>query len=459
MNRPSPRTYRRKSAAHKKARRPSRFDRTPLEVTIEMIGHQGDGIAHHDGRMVFVPGSLVGEDIKAVPTGVTAAGITTEIEDIITPSTVRKDADCHVADQCGGCTFQHMSHDAYHAWKDDMVRSALAPLHLDDTIWQESFYAEYGNRRRARLAYRHIAAGVVCGFRARKSHQIIAPKGCVILHPELIAARRVLHKEILPKLGMGSQGEVVITMVDQGFDIAIYPDKTPSHDEVSSLIDAAAACGLVRLALAEKDGRVIPIFTKETPSLDWKLDGHIDGKDFTLLPAPGAFLQADAQAEAVMQGDVMAGIGGAGRVLDLFCGSGTLSLPLLRHDSPPTLIHGFDSGGDALAAMSASAKAAGFNHEVKTTPRNLAKDPLSGQELAGFDAAIVDPPRSGASTQMPALADSDINSIMMVSCNPASFARDAAVLIDGGYRCNNIRMVDQFMLTPHVELTALFTRT
>ena len=452
------------------ARKPSRIDRTPFEVTVEDIGHKGDGIAFHEGEMVFVPGSLVGEVIEVVPITKTAAGIIAEIGRIITPSDARKDPDCYVAAQCGGCTFQHMAHDVYHNWKAAMLRTQLAPLNLDDDLWQDSFNAEYGGRRRARLAYRHIAAGVVCGFRARKSHQIIVPKGCTILHPELISAHSILSKEILSKLATGSQGEVVITLVDQGFDIAIYPDTPPSHKEVSSLIDAAADCALARpalerpalarlalarLTLAEKDGRMTSIFTAHTPSLNWPIDS---AKGFTLLPAPGAFLQADAGAESVMQADVMANIGGAKKVLDLFCGSGALSLPLLHGPVPPTLIHGYDSGGDALAAMLASAKAAGFHHDVKTTPRNLAKDPLSKDELDGYDAVIVDPPRSGAGTQMPALANSDIPKIMMVSCNPVSFVRDAAVLIETGYQCRSIRMLDQFMLTPHVEITALFTR-
>ena len=447
------------------ARKPSRIDRTPFEVTVEDIGHKGDGIAFHEGEMVFVPGSLVGEVIEVVPITKTAAGIIAEIGCIITPSDARKDPDCYVAAQCGGCTFQHMAHDVYHNWKAAMLRTQLAPLNLDDDLWQDSFNAEYGGRRRARLAYRHIVAGVVCGFRARKSHQIIVPKGCTILHPELISARGILSKEILSKLATGSQGEVVITLVDQGFDIAIYPDTPPSHKEVSSLIAAAADCALARpalerlalarLTLAEKDGLMTSIFTARTPSLNWPID---NAKGFTLLPAPGAFLQADAGAESVMQADVMVNIGGAKKVLDLFCGSGALSLPLLHGPVPPTLIHGYDSGGDALAAMLASAKAAGFHHDVKTTPRNLAKDPLSKDELDGYDAVIVDPPRSGAATQMPALANSDIPKIMMVSCNPASFVRDAAVLIKTGYQCRSIRMLDQFMLTPHVEITALFTR-
>ena len=447
------------------ARKPSRIDRTPFEVTVEDIGHKGDGIAFHEGEMVFVPSSLVGEVIEVVPITKTAAGIIAEIGRIITPSDARKDPDCYVAAQCGGCTFQHMAHDVYHNWKATMLRTQLAPLNLDDDLWQDSFNAEYGGRRRARLAYRHIAAGVVCGFRARKSHQIIVPKGCTILHPELISARGILSKEILSKLATGSQGEVVITLVDQGFDIAIYPDTPPSHKEVSSLIAAAADCALARpalerlalarLTLAEKDGLMTSIFTARTPSLNWPID---NAKSFTLLPAPGAFLQADAGAESVMQADVMANIGGAKKVLDLFCGSGALSLPLLHGPVPPTLIHGYDSGGDALAAMLASAKAAGFRHNVKTTPRNLAKDPLSKDELDGYDAVIVDPPRSGAATQMPALANSDIPKIMMVSCNPASFVRDAAVLIKTGYQCRSIRMLDQFMLTSHVEITALFTR-
>ena len=157
-----------------------------------------------------------------------------------------------------------------------------------------------------------------------------------------------------------------------------------------------------------------------------------------------------------MQSDILAMLKGCQKVADLFCGSGTLSLPLLMTEHPPKTIAGFDHGGTSLQAMLNAAKQAGYHHNVHINERNLFKDPVMPSELEGFDAAIIDPPRAGALAQIEQIIDSDIPKIMMVSCNPISFARDAKILEDNDYTFKWIRMIDQFRLTSHIELVAYF---
>ena len=455
----TPAWKRRKAKSRKPVAKP--VDKTPITVVISSVGHQGDGIAainpdqFHGATQAFIPNTLPEEEVVITPKARTKFGIDADLTEVVAPSPHRRPAECQVADQCGGCQTQMMSDDFYQNWKTETVKATLKPLGISPSSWLEPFITKNKSRRRARLAYRKLAQGIVCGFRASKSHQIITPSGCVILSESLMQCVESLTNTILPALAAESMGEVTITDTDQGWDITLHPEKMPSHNDIAGMINAASATNVTRLSIAEKDGQITPHFTKRIPTLTWS---NNEGETLQLYPAPGSFLQADASAENIMQRDIADGLGGYDRVLDLFCGSGTLSLPLLMGKNPPKLIHGYDSGEDALEAMLMTAKSADQFHRVKTTKQNLFKDPLTRQEIDQFDAVIVDPPRAGAATLMPALADSDVQRVMMVSCNPQSFVKDAAVLIEGGFHCRSIRMVDQFLRTPHAELVARFDR-
>jgi len=191
--------------------------------------------------------------------------------------------------------------------------------------------------------------------------------------------------------------------------------------------------------------------------ITWQLPKDVGRDHLTVAITAGGFLQADPDAEMMMQADVFHALKDFPNVVDLFAGCGTLSLPLLMHPSPSQRLLAVDSNTEGLMALQATAKAYG-QHRVRTETRNLFKDPLTANELSGFDAAIIDPPRAGAAAQILTLATSGINRIVMVSCNPISFARDARVLIDHGYNCRWIRMMDKFLLTSHAELVAGFDK-
>ncbi|MGA0912158.1 MAG: RsmD family RNA methyltransferase, partial [Candidatus Puniceispirillaceae bacterium] len=172
-------------------------------------------------------------------------------------------------------------------------------------------------------------------------------------------------------------------------------------------------------------------------------------------PPPGAFLQATCDGEAVLQSAIAEIAGTSRQIVDLFAGCGTLSLPLLGQLSHLLAV---EQNDDALAALKAGVDAAGIGGRVKIASRNLFDAPLIPDELSGFDLAILDPPRSGAAAQCQMLAQSDIQTIAMVSCNPASFARDAAILNEGGFELDWLQIIDQFLFSNHLELVGAFRR-
>ena len=471
-------SHRKPHRRHQKKRPPLKA--APINVMVHDLGQQGDGIAkvetdNGNTDTYFIRNAMPGDELTIQPTRQHSGGTDAAILNIITPAPGRKPADCPSADHCGGCQFQFMEDGLYQRWKQDMVASALSHMGILPKEWRPTYSAGYGNRRRARLAWRKINDHVIIGFREARSHRITPPEGCLILDPEVIKAIHALKHDVLIHCDDGQKGEVDIMRCDQGWDISLRPDTPFSRQQMTEMVIAASLHPIARLAQIHASGEVDLLSEASTPTVTWSLNGGSlnggslnDGSlnngtndpaaTITLALAPGSFMQADHGAEQIMQQQIAAALSEDDHIVDLFCGSGTLSLPLLTRRQPPKLIMGYDSATLALEAMQDSAKSAGHHHRVKNVYRNLFKDPLQTHELSGFSAAIIDPPRAGAAAQMPALATSDVERIMMVSCNPISFARDAKTLQDGGYHCQWVQMIDQFYRTSHVELIACFQR-
>jgi len=172
-------------------------------------------------------------------------------------------------------------------------------------------------------------------------------------------------------------------------------------------------------------------------------------------PPPDAFLQPTEDGEAALLARIEQALKGAGRVADLYAGCGAFALPLAAAGQHVLAI---DSAADHIAALDAAARGAGLGPFVVAEPRDLHRRPLAGRELSELEGVVLDPPRAGAASQAAALAESDVPVIAYASCNPRSFAHDARVLCDGGYRLESVTPVDQFLFTPHVELVGVFHR-
>lgn len=402
------------------------------EVTIERLGHQGDGIAPGP---VFVPRALPGEVVRGEVVGGRMAA-----PKIVAPSPERIAAPCPHYNACGGCALLHARDGFVAAWKEGVVRTALAAQGLS-APFRPVATSPARSRRRAVLAGRRTKKGALVGFHARASDTLTAVPGCLVLTDRLRASLPAL--EAIVAAGASRKGEMSLTVIDTpaGVDVAAAGGKPLAAGVVAELAGIAAAHAIARLSW---DGEVL---------LQAAAPAVVFGTA-RVVPQPGAFLQATREGEAALLAAVTEAVGDAQRIADLFAGCGTFALPLARGAE----VHAVEGEGAMLAALGAGWRGASGLKPVTTEIRDLFRSPLAAADLARFDAVVIDPPRAGAAAQSAELARSPVPRIASVSCNPVSFARDAATLVAGGYRLDWVQVVDQFRWSPHVELVAAFAR-
>jgi len=306
------------------------------------------------------------------------------------------------------------------------------------------------DRRRSTLAARRIAAGLLIGFHERRRHRIVDLRECPVLRPDLAALLPGLRNLLARILEVGDGAEVMLAALDGGIDVTIVAQGNPDLAAREALAAFADSADLARIAWQDGKSPPEPVAQRRQCTVTF-------GEIPVAVP-PGAFLQASAAGEAALTGLVLEavgqGIGEAPQLADLFAGLGTFTFPLARHGR----VHAVDSDGGALDALEAAARTGGLGGRVTVARRNLYRDPLSADELGRFDAVVFDPPRAGATAQAAELARSPVPLVVGVSCNPASFARDAASLVAGGYRLERVTPVDQFLWSEHVELVGVFRR-
>lgn len=408
-------------------------------VTVGALGHEGDAIAETAGGRLFVRFALPGEtvDIDRVDPGHAVA------REVRSASPERVAPVCSHFGACGGCALQHWAAPPYLAWKRSLVVNALAQRGLKADV-APAVPVGHGDRRRVVFTAERPDGGAIIGFHRDRSHALVALTECPVAAQSIakrLPAIAAIAAAVLPRKGRAA---VAVVAADNGLDVAVeYGGKARlSADSLSALARAASDPAFARVSL---DGE--PVLQRREPV--------IDIGDAVLLPTPGGFLQASAAAEAALAETVIAGVGTAARVVDLFCGIGTFSLRLARRAS----VIAVDGDAVALDALDRAVRRAGGLRPVSVRRRDLFRSPLSGPELKGIDAVVFDPPRAGAAAQATALAASGVPRIVAVSCNPATLARDLRILVDGGYRVVEVRPVDQFLYTPHVEAVALLERT
>jgi len=348
---------------------------------------------------------------------------------------------CRHFGTCGGCSFQDMPDDAYRALKRSFVVDALAQQGLESVEVDSVVEVSPATRRRAvfKVAKRH--GDVLAGFHAAQSHAIVDMRECLVLTPRLFALVGQLRELFAVLLNDGEDVEAHATDTDAGPDIAL---------RWSRKLTTAISADLARWAQKHKIARVTlngNIATEfATPAVTF-------GKAKVAL-SPESFLQPTQEGEAALRAKVLAGVKSAKNVADLFAGCGTFTFPLAEKAK----VHAVELDKPALASIAAAARATQGLKPITTEARDLFKIPLSGDELKPFDAVVLDPPRAGALAQARALAASSVRRIAYVSCNAESFARDARVLVDGGYKLGAVTPVDQFLWSSHIELLAVFAR-
>ncbi len=407
-----------------------------MTLTIERLGHRGDGIAHGDGGApVFVPLTLPGEVVDGA-----VEGGRMPAPRIVTPSADRVKAPCRHYKACGGCALQHARDGFVEQWKAGLVTSALAAHGIEAPVLGVAT-SPAQSRRRAVLSGRRTKKGALVGFHARASDTIVEVPDCQLVLPEIAALLPMLEK--LTQTGASRRGELSLTVTWSGAgpDISVTGGRELDGPFRIELAGFAEQHGLARLSW---DGETV---VERHPSAQ-----SFDGIE--TVPPPGAFLQATRHGEASLLASLRDAVGGAKKIADLFAGCGTFSLPLAKTAE----VHAVESGADMLKALDTAWRRGAGLKRVTTEARDLFRRPLLRSELAGYDAIVIDPPRAGAEAQSEEIAASSVPVIGAVSCNPVTFARDAAVLIAGGYRLEWLRVVDQFRWSTHVELAARFVR-
>jgi 23S rRNA (uracil1939-C5)-methyltransferase len=340
---------------------------------------------------------------------------------------------------CGGCAYQDMPDADYRALKRNLVVEALARHGFAEAIVEESLEVAPGTRRRAVFKVAKKNGATQIGFHAARSHAIVDMQECFVMTPALTALVPRLREAMSSLLRENEDAELHVTDTDEGFDVAFkWARARKLQGEFARM---AEKLGIARVTVG---GETLVELAK--PST-------VFGKARVTLP-PGSFLQPTRKGEAALQARVLSALKGAKNVADLFAGCGTFALPLAAQSK----VHAVDSDDPALAALAAAARATQGPKPVTTEKRDLFKRPLFQGELARFDAVVLDPPRAGAAAQASQLAASKVARIAYVSCNAGSFARDARMLVDAGYRMGTVLPVDQFLWSSHIELVASFTK-
>lgn len=410
------------------------------KLTIERIGQKGEGVARGPAGQLFVPYALPGEEILAEVDGERAS-----LVEVIKASPDRIPAFCPQFTICGGCAVQTWAPGAYQAWKRDLVVSALDHAKIKTDI-QPLVDAHGEGRRRVTFHARfdRDALGrtqTVLGFMRARSHEIIPLDDCPVLAPSLAQALPAARAIAQMLNQLGKPLDIVVTASLEGLDIDFRGTGKLGFEIQQPLVLLAEKLGLARLS---NHGETV--IERRAPLID--MDGA------KVAPPAGGFLQATELGEQTLARLVMAGIGKAKRVVDLFSGVGTFTLRLARVAE----VLAVEQEGAALNALERAAHHTQGLRTVNTERRDLFRRPLLPMELNSFDAVVFDPPRAGAELQARDLAASTVPVVIGVSCNPQTFARDAKILIEGGYVLETVTPVDQFRHSAHVEVVGLFRR-
>jgi len=407
-------------------------------LVIDHVGHRGDGVAVADGQSVYVPYTLGGETVEVAP----VPGHHPDRRHLLQverASPERVTPFCPHFGTCGGCAIQHWENERYRAWKRDIVIETLAQAKLACDVYP-LIDAHGLGRRRITLHARMSTHDVLkVGFAAANSHDIIPVDRCPILDPGLSGALDAGWAVAEPLISIGKPLDIQITATDSGLDIDVRGSGPLPAPMIATLSRVAEQHRLARLT---RHSELVLMRTPPTITI---------GTAQVTLP-PGSFLQATVAGEETLAALVAGHCQRAKHIADLFCGVGPFALRL----AAKSRIAAFDSDEGAVTALQKAATSTSGLKPVKAAARDLFRRPLMPQELRDYEAIVFDPPRQGAQAQVLQLAASKVPVVVAVSCNVATFARDARVLIDGGYRLEDVTPVDQFRHTPHVELVARF---
>ena len=396
---------------------------------------------------MFVPLSVVGDRLRVRIIGESEGAYRAESVELLEAGPDRVDPPCRHYGPCGGCSLQHFSADGYLRWKSGLLKEALQRQGFDPALVDPMVTVPPGRRRRATLAARRAGGAVALGFHRKASPQLVDLTECHILTPTLMATLPALRRGLLPLLQDRETADLTLTDSETGIDLAITSRRAPDLQATEALTAMAQELDLARISWAQRGDTLSPLLERRAPLFTF-------GK-VAVVPPAGGFLQPTAEGQqALVQAVLAATPDGAKAIIDLFSGCGTFTLPLVERAA----VHAVEGDAGALRALAAAARKQGLAGPVTQELRDLARQPVRAEELNRYDMVLFDPPRNGAKEQSAHIAASAVSRVVAVSCNPTTFARDARILRDGGYRLVTATPVDQFPWTAHLELVAVFDK-
>jgi 23S rRNA (uracil1939-C5)-methyltransferase len=407
------------------------MDAKRITLTIEKLAGLGDGAGTYEGRKVFVPYTLAGDVVEATIVRRTTDADYATLACVLTPGADRVIPVCKHFGECGGCSLQHLSPAAYCTFKEDMARVAVRKAGYDPACVVPLRSFPVASRRRVELK----AEAEKLGYFAERSHRLTDISSCPVLEPELEALVFRLKNYVATWKGLQS---VQINGLDEGYDVLLT-------------IEGATH------AWPHKDDpairRVSTRYGSNTHTLHQAGAVTVTFGGVKVEPPAGAFLQAVRGAQEAITECVLQAASDAAHVLDMFAGLGTYSFPLAARAQ----VRAVEGDAAMVQAMreAAARRKVGEGFEVRR--HDLFREPILAKELARYDAVVINPPRTGAAAQCKELAQTRIPTLVMISCNPATFARDARMLNDGGYALHRVTPIDQFSYSSHLELVAEFT--
>lgn len=414
----------------------------PRDLTIDHIGSSGDGVALDNGQIYYVPFTAPGDQISVSEGEPRGQGHMAEIEEINTPGPLRIDPMCNHFGTCGGCSLQHLNAAFIADWKRQRIVDCLSMSGISDTIVNPTITSPARSRRRVEFVASKRKKGVMIGYHVRRSHQVFDVGDCPVIHPSLFALVKPLRSTLPELMPRNSSARITATATDNGPDVLITSENDLSLEARQILAEFAAHNNLARISWRQKPNDVPEVVSAIKPA-----SVRLGDKAVTL--APGGFLQATTAGEDALVTIAKKALQNCGNVVDLFAGCGSFSFPLSRSSK----VHAVEGDEELVSALQGSANKNIL--PISTEIRDLFRRPLFTTELKAFDGLLFDPPRAGAKAQVEEIAESSIGTVVAISCNPVTFARDISNLVTAGYEIESIQPIDQFLWSPHVEMIAI----
>lgn len=415
------------------------------KVIIDALGGRGDGIVNSSSGVVYVPYSVTGDEVD-----IKLQGNKGRLHHIHKKSSHRIDPICDHFTKCGGCAVQHVESEYYKEWKTGLLRTALQNQGVNDAIISPLKISPIESRRRTSLhAIGRGNGSIVLGYAEKGSHNLIDISMCPILVPEIVKFINPLRVFLKKILSAKQKMAIQITSGDNGLDVVFKSKGEVNLNLRMDLAEFAQKNDIARVSWFDT-GLKTPYYEM----LAERRKPFVLFADQKVFFPEGAFLQATKEGQNILISEMLKAIEIGDRVVDLFSGCGTFSIAAAHKAN----VHAVENNEEMLAALRNSANMMKGIKSVTTELRDLFLRPLLPHELNEYDVAIIDPPRAGAKHQMAEVIQSDIKKLVMVSCNPITYARDVQLLNEAGFKMGVVTPVDQFLYTSHLEIISVFTR-